>query len=226
VTPTRPTRIAVTPKCLAAMVTPTRTMKTVGANPKRNAATVGATMTNMTRTSLITRIANATLRSTAAQMNAAQQMNAAKVTHGQQILTASHRLVIAGLLAASTNRSLTPTPPTATTASVFPAKISAALYLHIMKHTRLTPTVLSATLAKNAVTVIRSPTTGAAIATIKPNAAFLKATDGLITKSAVAIQDTNAAQMTLSRQTPNTASVIQLRIAAPKTRIRKYAHHA
>ena len=148
--------------------------------------------------------------------------------HGQQIVYARHRLVIAGLHAASTNRSLTPTPPTPTTASVFPAKISAALYLHIMKHTRLTPTVLSATLVKNAVTVIRSPTTGAAIATVKPDAAVLKATDGLITKSALAIQDTNAAQRTLSRQTPNSAhtSVIQPRSAAPTTPISNYANHA
>ena len=222
---------AVTAQRLAAQMTPTRTTKTVSAILQRNAATFGAKMTPKHRTSLKTGIAHATRKRTAAnpKKNAATvRLNAAqtKVTHGQQIQTANRRIVIAERHAASTNEFLTLTPPTPTTASAFPEKMHAVLEPRIMRHGGKTPIVLSAILAKNAAPAILSPTTISAIATIQPNAAVLKVTDGRRTKSALAIQDTNAVQRTLLRLTPNTASVIQPRSAALTTPIRIIANHA
>jgi hypothetical protein len=53
-------------------------------------------------------------------------------------------------------------------------------------------------------------------ATILNFAAALKVTNGRIIQSALAIQDVNAAQGTLSRLTPNGVRVIQKRSAAQK----------
>jgi hypothetical protein len=82
--------------------------------------------------------------------------------------------------------------------------------------------------AKNAVPAILSPQTRNAIVTINNTAAVLKAINGRITHSALATQDTNAAQVTLTRLTPNAVHVIQPRSAALKIPflIRVFANHA
>lgn len=64
--------------------------------------------------------------------------------------------------------------------------------------------------------MILSPTTGTATATIQNIAAVLKVTNGHKTHDALAIQDVNAAQRTLTRLTPNGVRVIQKRSAAQK----------
>lgn len=213
---TRTLESAATEHQSVAKMTPTMITRTVRAMPQRNAATNMVTTTNTKRTSLSTTIAHATMKNTAAQMNVALKLNAAKGTNGQRILTARHRLVTADWNAASKNRSLTPTPPTPCTARVFPKSMDVAVYLRTMKHTWLTPSVQSATLAKNAALVILSPKTGTVNATILNFAAALKVTNGRIIQSALAIQDVNAAQGTLSRLTPNGVRVIQKRSAAQK----------